>query len=183
VDLILDLQFNRIKTKDDGINIIKDDRIKIQIQPGTDYTVYCSKLLRQHLYNVLDNALYWVMKRCSADGSHRGEIVISIGPVPQDADEPDSALNQHCVVKVLDNGLGVSEDVLKVLQGFPLNFTKRAEEGGTGYGLWALRQYVEGIGGRVELASKFGEYFEVSILLDEFNKSVHLQPKKWGSGW
>lgn len=170
-------------TRDLQHSTIEFHKIDIQIRPGDDYTVYCSKLLRQHLCNVLDNALYWVVKRCSADGTHRGEIVISIGPVPQDSDEPDSALNQQCVVKILDNGPGVSEDVLKELRGFPLNFTMRAQEGGTGYGLWALRQYSEGIGGRVELASKLGEYFEVSILLDVFNDLVHRQPKKWGSNW
>jgi signal transduction histidine kinase len=170
-------------TRDLQNTVIGVHGIDIQVQPGDDYTVYCSKLFRQHLCNVLDNSLYWIVKRRSAEAGHRGLVAISIGPAPQDVGEPDSALNQRCLVSIRDNGMGVSADVLKELRAFPLNFTTRAQEGGTGYGLWALRQYAEGIGGWVEIASDPGDYFEVSILLDVFNDLVHRQPKKWGSGW
>lgn len=172
IDLVSDLQRQLIDTH----------RIAIEFPPSADAQVYCSKLFRQHLYNLLDNSLFWLVKKRGTSGECHGTVIVSIDFPAQSESGPSSNLNERCRVTVRDNGPGVSDDILKELREFPLNYTNRRQEGGSGYGLWALRQYADTIGAWIDLDSCFGEFFEVAILLDVFHDRIHRQ-KKWGKGW
>jgi signal transduction histidine kinase len=50
---------------------------------------------------------------------------------------------------------------------FEEHFTHR--KGGTGYGLFAAKEYVSSIGGEIEAATEERVYFEVTIVLDEYS--------------
>lgn len=65
------------------------------------------------------------------------------------------------VVKVIDNGKGLSEsDLEHVFEPF---FSTRSDGKGTGLGLWICRGIIESFGGRIELASKLNSGTTVSL--------------------
>jgi signal transduction histidine kinase len=162
--------------------LIDTHQITINFAPGPDFGVYCSKLFRQHLYNLLDNSLFWIVKKRGVCEQFEGNITVTIGAAQQTETGQSQSLNQRCRITVRDNGPGVSDVVLKDLREFPLNYTNRRYDGGSGYGLWALRQYADTLAAWIDLDSVEGEFFEVAILLDIFNDKIHKQ-KKWGKGW
>jgi signal transduction histidine kinase len=130
----------------------------------------------------LDNATYWINRKNYGTANQPGQVLLRTELLDQDGGEVSRDINIRCKLIVRDNGPGVSAETLAHLKTFPLSYTTRADEGGSGYGLWALRQYMDTVGGWVELDSEAGEFFEVSILLDLFNDKIHRQ-KKWGRNW
>lgn len=70
---------------------------------------------------------------------------------------------QHTVVRVRDNGSGISEENLTRI--FDPFFTTKETGDGTGLGLWASHQIVERHGGEIEVDTKLGEGSTFSVLL------------------
>jgi signal transduction histidine kinase len=148
-------------------------QVKVEVSPYEEVTIYCSKLFRHHLYNVLNNSLFWVSKRLEERPSPPGLICVQIKRVQQGDEFQERELNERCEIRVWDNGLGVPAEVLQRLQGAERLSLRKKEEGGHGYGLWTLRQYLAGIGGWIDLDSAQNEFFEVRLLLDLYRPWVH----------
>lgn len=81
----------------------------------------------------------------------RGRIALEIRSTPRD-----------CEIVVRDNGRGMSPDVLKQI--FKPLFTYGKPEG-VGIGLASARDYVEELGGHIEVASRVGEGTTVTVHL------------------
>ncbi len=152
---------------------VKKFGIEITFEPGEECDVYCSKIFRQHLYNVLNNSLFWIGKRLAEQPLPPGRIVVKTSRVEQAGEQQEQELNARCQITVRDNGVGASPSTLEKLLTAEPQFSARREEGGSGYGLWALRQYLNSIGGWVDFRSEQGKFFEVQILVDIFNPAVH----------
>jgi two-component system response regulator PhcR len=64
-------------------------------------------------------------------------------------------------VRFVDNGPGISPDVLSRLTREPV--TTRAETGGNGMGLMFCQRVVQAVGGEIAIASQLGEGTSVSL--------------------
>ncbi len=96
--------------------------------------------LKQVILNLLKNALEAV--------NSGGKVIIY--------------LEQHqneCIIKVIDNGIGMSQDVLKKV--FNPFFTMK--ETGTGLGLVVCKRIVEAYGGKIKIQSTVGQGTEVKL--------------------
>jgi signal transduction histidine kinase len=131
--------------------------------------IYCSTLIKQHLYTIFDNAVEATVTRMKADG-RPGRIAVTITekeiPAGQERD-----LNKGWIVRIRDNGVGVSAGQLEELRKFEPGLSYKI--GGSGYGLVAAQRYVLSIGGWVELNSVQGEYFEVALHFAQYNPDIH----------
>jgi signal transduction histidine kinase len=172
IELVKDLQRSVIDLREVSINFNND----------VDYVVYCSKIFRQHLYNIIDNAIIWIAKNKERNPDAPGIIEITVDRVEEGGVDQERGLNARCRIIVRDSGPGVPIETLEKLREFPLSFTLRASEGGTGYGLWALRQYLESVGGWLTYNSLEGEFFEVVVVLDIYDELIHSRARN-GSGW
>lgn len=132
--------------------------IDILYEPGEDFFVLTSLFLREIFRNILDNACHWIAARRSTRA--RGQIRIQVERVPAPPQSKNRDLNQYCRVVIRDNGIGVTEeDLLKV---FEPRFSRR---GGSGYGLFAAKEFITHLGGFVAAQSEHGKFFEIEIRL------------------
>jgi C4-dicarboxylate-specific signal transduction histidine kinase len=142
--------------------------ISIDDETGKDVnvTVFASRLLKQHLYSLLHNSVLSLEQRMEAE-SNRAPGVIRIWiseALSRSAGDIES--ERAWALHVRDNGAGVFPEQLAELRRFKPGLRFR-EGTGQGMGLFAMQRYVSSLGGRVELNSEAGEYFEVVILLNE----------------
>jgi signal transduction histidine kinase len=150
-----------------------DDDIRIDVSGSRSAQAYCSRLLKQHVYSLLTNAVYSIKDRLEEDSSTAGLITINIARPSAPRKSQERNLNRRWLVTIRDNGTGVSPEDLERLRAFEPGTHLRRSEPGQGYGLTAVHRYVESINGVLDLDSKQGEFFEVSLLLDEFNPKIH----------
>lgn len=158
---------------------IKKQNITIEIKKGADPDVYCSPLLDQHLYNLINNSKYAIEKRYKTGDNRPGRIVISVkdGPKPEKGQE--EIYNIRYEISIWDNGIGISQEELTQVRKFLPGYTTKRAEGGSGLGLYAAQKYMVSLGGWIEVDSKENEYFVVSFLLDKFNPSIHKKIVKY----
>lgn len=142
---------------------------------GDDCDVFCSKIFRQHIYNVLDNSVMWIRRRLETQLDPTGVIEIAVSSFTTGEQRQEREFNRRCRIVIRDNGTGVQPEHLSRLKAFEDWNTRRQCEDAHGYGLFALRQYLNSINGWVDIDSKVGEYFEVTILLDIFNPILHTE--------
>lgn len=153
------------------------DQIRIEVVSDTSLPtthIYCSTLIKQHLYSVFHNAVEATFERMKADG-RPGRIAVSIAKeeIPEGQERE---LNKAWVVRIRDNGGGVDEAKLAELNKFEPGITFK--KGGSGYGLVAAQRYVLSISGRIKLDSVEGEYFEVAIHFEEDMTEPEDQPPR-----
>ncbi len=76
---------------------------------------------------------------------------------------------EEIIISVIDTGIGIKEENYEVIfdqfRQVDQSFKKTRE--GSGIGLYLVKSIIEMHGGRVELASKFGEYTEFKICLPD----------------
>jgi len=106
--------------------------------------------LQQVLLNILKNALFAVKK---------GTGVITIGT---------STVDGYVLVKITDNGKGISED--KVENIFEPFFTTKKKKDGTGLGLYICKEILEMFNGDIKAESSVGEGTTVTFRLPAVNK-------------
>ena len=72
-------------------------------------------------------------------------------------------LDDHVYVQVIDNGIGMDEEILKDI--FEPFFTTKSKEEGTGLGLWISHNIVQSHGGTIEVSTEPGKgtAFTVSL--------------------
>ncbi|MCH8906503.1 MAG: GAF domain-containing sensor histidine kinase [Candidatus Heimdallarchaeota archaeon] len=169
----------------DAIDLLRDlkdaevqrQNVEIDEVVGEDFEIYGSKILKQHLFNLLNNSIFWLNDRLDKRQDPPGKIEIQIRHVVQGGDLQEKEFNEKCEISIRDNGSGVSKKTLEKLRDFEVGFGNRP--GGSGYGLWALRQYLGSIGGWIELDSLEGEGFEVKLLLDIHKPEIHNHRREW----
>jgi PAS domain S-box-containing protein len=121
-----------------------DDPLTIPIDPAQ---------IEDAVLNLIINAIE------SVDGD--GEVKIRVALSEKSQNETDGEMGDEAIVKVSDNGRGISEeDLTRIFNPF---FTTRP--GGTGLGLPAVRRIARAHGGRVDVSSSPGRGSTFTIRL------------------
>lgn len=134
--------------------------------------VFASPLLPDHVFSLLDNALYAIAERRKrAEQFDAG--LITIGAELHDiTDDRGKRIPGHRVaITVTDNGAGVPPDLVRKIFAYGVG-TKQTQ--GTGRGLPAARDYVRGHGGEIDGDNRADECgYRVVMFLDEFDPLRH----------
>jgi signal transduction histidine kinase len=157
--------------------IVFDDLAKRNIVIDTDavedISIFCSPMLKQHIYNLVNNSFHSIEKRFASGDSRPGVIKISATNRSETDARKEVHYNQRCLIGIWDNGMGVSPEILKQLRQFRFGLTFKRAEGGSGYGLYAAHEYVVNMLGIMELDSVEHQYFEVRFWLDQYIEDIH----------
>lgn len=156
----------------DAINELHPDvlkekcRTEIAFNPQDEYCVFCSPFLKEHIYNILNNSKESILERIIKQEDHKGKISIETS---LETDNEEKDLNQRCIIKIVDNGIGIEKSILpKVVMP---SFTTK--EHGKGFGLFAANEYLKSIGGKLEVKGEPLDFCEVKIYLDIYKDIVH----------
>jgi PAS domain S-box-containing protein len=156
---ILWKKLNLINIISDTIKVHSDSASKKQLKissvfsPG-DFIIMGDERM---LFNIFDNLINNAIKF-----TYKGEIIIDVSVW-------ENETNPLVVVKIIDTGIGISEDKLELI----FEEFRQASEGlgrgfeGTGLGLTITKKYVEFLKGKIEVHSKqgMGSTFTVSFPL------------------
>jgi signal transduction histidine kinase len=129
--------------------------------PQKDHMVFCDPEKMEIVFvNLIVNSI-------QAIGEKKGDIIIDITGEPSN--------NKFVVIKVIDNGCGISEEIVdKIFE--PLFTTKQV---GTGLGLSSCKSIIEQHGGTICVFSKVGKGATFTIKIpkksdwDEISKGAH----------
>jgi signal transduction histidine kinase len=157
--------------------IVFDDlakrNITIDKEGVEDISIFCSPMLKQHVYNLVNNSLHSIEKRFAQGDARPGLIKITATNQSETDQRKEVHYNQRCLISIRDNGVGVSSQVLQQLRQFRFGVTFKRAEGGSGYGLYAAHEYIVNMLGIMELDSVEHEYFEVRLWLDQYIGDIH----------
>lgn len=137
-----------------------------------DTLVFCSGMAREHIHNVLQNAIDQFVIRRRSDEKFVGLIEIGTNLVPMS----DPKKNVHTVdlfaITFRDNGGGIppgKEDWI-----FEMNKSTKRSDGGQGYGLAAALEYMEKIGGKLLLLeNRPGDGATFSMQFPIYTEALH----------
>jgi len=134
------------------------------------FKVFASKLLLEHVYNLIHNSLHAVREAIANNKTKKGLINISVEvkAVLDKLNKPTES--SHLYVKIEDNGTGVEKEIEKFI-GKPGYTTK--SNYGSGFGLSAAKDYVESIGGELSFTNNPGNGFIVTFYLQRYNPIIH----------
>ena len=128
--------------------------IRRQMSPNIPSVAYDREKMRRVLINVLDNAIQAVKARAKSGAEEVQNYLPDIWVSAH-------VENNHLIIEVLDNGIGMAPEVQK--RAFEPLFTTRAR--GTGIGLANVKKIVSEHGGAVTLQSVPGQGTKVTITL------------------
>lgn len=152
---IVSKEFNLYKLFDDIESIFtsrceaKNLKFELNINKEVPNFIKCDEIrLRQIFINILGNALKF---------THEGFIKVEV-----------SFEDSKLIVQVLDSGVGMSEEALKVIfKPFEQIEEKKYKHEGTGLGLAITKELIEKMGGKISVQSKEGKGsqfdFEIKI--------------------
>lgn len=146
----------------------------VKSYPDREIYIYASGMLKEHIYNLINNAVLAIKQRMSENRQTAGTINIAVTHVPvPDALREKTISPARVFVKISDDGGGVPAEYYPYIQEF--GFTTRGEKGGSGYGLPAAREYIQSInGGDFHIRNEPGVGFSVGFFVQEFDSSFHL---------
>jgi len=139
------------------------------VSPSAATPIYCAKLLREHIVNVIQNAIDSIDLRLAQRRTPPGAIEISIfSREARDAKD----LNQYLVLSIKDNGLGLDpETQANLFQAI------QSTKGTCGVALTAARSFLHTIGARIDVAAnEYGtehSHCEFHLTFQAYNKQVH----------
>ena len=140
------------KTLNDTVDFLENESkyrnidIQVDFQPDLPKIMSDSSQLQQIFLNIINNAIDAIDKG--------GEIRIKTTHVPK---------NNEIMIEVTDNGPGISkENINKIFDPF---FTTKEVGKGTGLGLSIVYSIIEKLGGRIMVASEFGQGTTFTIYL------------------
>ncbi|MCH5189983.1 MAG: response regulator [Oscillospiraceae bacterium] len=139
----------------------KQHKFDIYAQNIISENIRCDTLrLNQILINLVSNAVKYT--------PDNGEISLTV--IQEASPKGEGYVRTHFIVK--DNGIGMSEDFVKVVfESFEREDRKRTtKEEGTGLGLAITKYLIDAMGGTVEVSSKLNEGSEFHVAID-FEKS------------
>ena len=135
----------------------KHQNFNVYINSIISEDVYCDSLrLNQILINLLSNAVKYTQME--------GEISLTL--TQEESPKGNEYVRNHIYVK--DNGMGMTEDFVKVVfESFVREDRKRVtKEEGTGLGMTITKHIVDMMGGTIEVKSKVNEGSEFHVTLD-----------------
>ncbi len=134
-----------------GFSVSKNVQIEISVQGDLFPIVIDGDRLKQVLINLLSNAVKF---------SRKGGIVRLAA----------SAKADELVLEVVDHGVGIAEDDLRyIFDRFrQVDGTIRRRYGGSGVGLYLVKNLVTMMGGTVEVASRLGEGSRFTLTFSRF---------------
>jgi signal transduction histidine kinase len=148
-------------------------KVEFDVRNGAEIEVYCSGFVRRHIHEFLENAVYWIGRRIeTVSPTPPGKITVTIRRDPLPPGRTERNLNKRCRIVIRDNGTGASAAELEKIN-HGKRFTGRGPDGGTGVGVQAAREYLQTVSGELEVLSRKAEYFEVHIILEEWNPVLH----------
>ena len=159
----------------DAEKLEKDKSIQFKVDlPKKEVFVYASQMLKEHLYNLINNSVLAIKQSISEKIQKTGiiEIKVTYKKVTDTLKKDSKASPSRVYISIVDNGGGVPEEYYPDIEEF--GKTTRREKGGTGYGLPAAKEYVQSInGGTFKTINEPGKGFTVSFFIQEFDPSFH----------
>ena len=129
--------------------------------------VFASGMLREHIYNLLQNASHAIALAIREGRITRGRISITIDRAPNESEV--AIVPRRVILRITDNGVGVPISIAGRI--FEYGVTTKGA-GGTGYGLPAARDYARSLGGDLQLENSGGGATFVMIL-QEYTPEYH----------
>jgi signal transduction histidine kinase len=146
--------------------------IEFTLQSDQDQVfVLASGLLHEHIYNLLQNAVHAISSAMRRGGIMRGSVFVTLKRT-DDFDTRGVPLDgpRRVVIRIADNGVGIPTDFKTRI--FEYGFTTKGEQGGTGYGLSAARDYARSLGGDLVFDNGInGATF--AMILQEYTPRFH----------
>lgn len=139
--------------------------------PGAEVYVYGSSLLKEHIYNLLNNAVLAIKAQISLGRAVSGRITISVTRVQVTDTLEKVSSPARIFIDISDNGGGVPAEHYPHVEDF--GYTTRREQGGTGYGLPAAREYVQSLNGAFCTENSPDKGFRVRFFVQEFTPAFH----------
>ncbi|MBF0169878.1 MAG: GAF domain-containing sensor histidine kinase [Nitrospinae bacterium] len=139
--------------------------------------IFGSPLMKEHLYNIVNNSIYAIRKRIQEGGVSSGRISITCQrqeSVDKRAERGRSINSIH--VRIADNGGGMEESAIK-RAGNERYSTKPPGEG-TGFGMLAAREYMKIIGGDLTCENNRDGGLTVCMKFPEWLEEIHLAMKE-----
>lgn len=138
---------------------LSDLDIKVNIK--TDATIPIISIDEKKIKDIIFNLLANAEKAIHREMPKKGEILIETSI---DRMEPI----EYILITIEDNGTGISNDIRG--QVYNKGFTTRKNEGGTGLGLYVVREILNQYGGKIHFDSKVGKgtKFYVKIPLKRY---------------
>jgi len=134
------------------------------------FKVFASKLLLEHVFNLIHNSLHAVREAIAENKTKRGLIDISVKVKEVNDKFNTPTESSHLYVYIEDNGTGVEKEREKFI-GKPGYTTK--SNYGSGFGLCAAKDYFESIGGGFTFTNNPGKGFIVTFYLQRYNPMIH----------
>ena len=114
-------------------------------------------MINKAIWNLLDNAVYAVVKKVQNESSFTPEVSLSA-----------TVTDEHYMLKIRDNGTGIeAKNISKIYDPF---FTTKTTGEAAGVGLYLSREIIQNHGGDINVASVQGEYTEFTITLPKVKK-------------
>lgn len=135
----------------------KHQNFDVYIKNIISENVYCDSLrLNQILINLLSNAMKYT--QCE------GEISLTLSQ--ENSPKGEEYVRNHIYVR--DNGIGMSEDFMKVIFDSLVREDKKrvTKEEGTGLGMSITKHIIDVMGGTIDVKSKLNEGSEFHVVLD-----------------
>jgi len=165
--LIKSLPDAQKKAKLNGDNIV----IKTVEIPKDKY-VFCSGIVQEHIYNVLQNSIdQFISIRKKNDQNFVGEIHIDYGEINRSDIIANIYTENFIEVSISDNGGGIPPESEEWIFGFGNSLKK--EDGGNGFGLYAAREYMREIGGDLLLVNNYPIGATFKMQFPEYYEALH----------
>ena len=128
-------------------------QIETALDNAVPHIMLSTQSISKAIYNILDNAVYSVMKKYEEDIS-KAKIKITTENTP-------TTVN----ITIHDNGMGIKDDIKdKIFNPF---FTTKSEGAGVGLGLSSAKEIIDDHKGNISMNSVEGEFAEFNITVDK----------------
>ena len=126
-------------------------------------------ILQEHLFNIMNNSVFQLVLALTEGSVSKGRLWIETERiVERDTRGNETGLVQ-VQIRIWDNGGGVKPDILPQLG--QLGFTTKSVNG-SGYALFAAREYFESVDGLITWENRDGGFL-VEVSVPEFNAEIH----------
>lgn len=149
VNKVITQTISMLMTSYKSTGVSKLPGIRTELDESIPHIMLSAQSLSRAIYNILDNAMYYVMNKYEETIS---QAIIKVS----------SKNEQDCVtIKIYDNGPGIKPDIMDKI--FTPFFTTKPEGTGPGLGLSSAKEVIESHGGQLTVDSKENEFTEFSI--------------------
>jgi signal transduction histidine kinase len=150
------------------------EKIYFEFSPlGDKPKIFASQMLREHIYNLLNNSMDAIKDSIANQKIEKGVISILMRKEKViDANEKETS-PARIYVQINDNGGGVPEEDYSHIEEY--GYTTKRKSGGTGFGLPAAKEYMKSFSGNLTTKNSFGKGFSVCFYLQEYDINYHKE--------